>query len=358
MVKVKPTLLDVIKNYGAFDVNACFSCGVCTAICPLSTENGEFPRRIIRYALLGLEDKLLGSTELWSCYYCGECTKSCPRQADPGGFMMAARRYAITRYSWGRVASVFYSRIWSPVVLAILSVLMAVGAWLVHGPIVTSKVDLMAFIPKNYIHEGGLVLGAFVILSALINLVIAYRYIRRTQANDSPPSLKLWVKNFFRILIKEVLWQNRYLKCTNRNRFYAHMAIFWGFVLLFIATGIDYITGMRQLSAEILGFIGGALIIYGSGYFIYKRLEGREEFASYSDFIDWAFVWLIMLAGITGFLLDLFISINEPLPAYATFIAHLVVVFDLLVTAPFTKFAHAGYRPFALWIDSTLKGKG
>ncbi len=356
MVKVEPTLLERIKKYGAFDVNACFSCGVCTAICPLSTENGEFPRRIIRYAMLGLEDKLLGSTELWSCYYCGECTKSCPRQADPGGFMMATRRYAITRYSWGKVASIFYSKLWSPVVLAILSAIMAIGAWLVHGPIITSKVDLMAFIPKNYIHEGGVALGIFVFISALVNLLIAYKYIRRT-SNKNATSIRSWIEGFFNILIKEVLWQNRYLKCSNRNRFYAHMAIFWGFILLFIATGIDYITGVRQPVAEILGFIGGALIIYGSGYFIYKRLEGKEEFVLYSDFIDWAFVWLIMLAGITGFLLDLFTVINAPLPAYTTFIIHLIVVFDLLVTAPFTKFAHAGYRPFALWIDSALKSK-
>ena len=100
----------------------------------------------------------------------------------------------------------------------------------------------------------------------------------------------------------------------------------------------------------ILGFIGGALIIYGSGYFIYKRFEGKEEYTLYNDFTDWVFLWLIMLAGITGFLLDLFILLNAPFPAYTMFAAHLIVVFDLLVTAPFTKFAHAGYRPFALWI--------
>jgi len=95
-------LLDEIKKIGAFDVNACYSCGVCTAICPLSENGNEFPRKMIRYAMAGLEKELLGSSQLWECYYCGECTKSCPRQADPGGFMMATRRYAITRYSVGK----------------------------------------------------------------------------------------------------------------------------------------------------------------------------------------------------------------------------------------------------------------
>jgi hypothetical protein len=30
---------------------------------------------------------------------------------------------------------------------------------------------------------------------------------------------------------------------------------------------------------------------------------------------------------------------------------HLIAVFDLLITAPFTKFAHALYRPLALWTE-------
>jgi len=30
---------------------------------------------------------------------------------------------------------------------------------------------------------------------------------------------------------------------------------------------------------------------------------------------------------------------------------HLVVVFDLIVLAPFTKFAHAIYRPLAIWMN-------
>ena len=310
---------------------------------------------MIRYAMLGLKDKLLGSPELWSCYYCGECTRSCPRQADPGGFMMAARRYAITRYSWGRIASIFYSKVWSPIAMLVLSALMILGIWIIHGPIHTEKVELLEFIPENYIHLGGLVLGAFVALSALANLIIMYRYIRRARGGDGEP-LSRWIKSLIDILLREVLWEARYLKCENRARFYTHMSLLWGFILLFIATGIDYLTGARQMSAAILGLVGGVLIMYGSGYFIYKRLEGREEYAQHSDFIDWAFLTLIFLAGLTGFLLDAFMLADMPLASYLTFAAHLVVVFDLIVTAPFTKFAHAGYRPFALWIDSVLRG--
>ncbi|MGB9725255.1 MAG: 4Fe-4S dicluster domain-containing protein [Fervidicoccaceae archaeon] len=354
MSRVDPKLMEKVKKLGAFDVNACYSCGVCTAICPLSEGEEGFPRRLIRFAMLGMEDKLVGSPELWSCYYCGECTKSCPRQADPGGFMMAARRYAIVKYSWGRIASIFYSKIKAPFAMLALSLLIMFGIWAFHGSINTSSVNLFQFLPENYIHTGGVILGIFVALSALVNLRAMYKYIKRGR-DISSASLFQWIKQFIEVLLREVLWESRYLKCENKLRFYAHMSLLWGFIILFAATGTDYIAGSRQTLAEILGFAGGILVMYGSSYFIYKRLQKKEEFVLNSDFIDWTFLILIFLAGLTGFLLDTFMYANMAFASYITFSAHLIAVFDLIVTAPFTKFAHGLYRPFALWMIGLSK---
>lgn len=33
MAKVNPKLMDELRELGAFDVSACYSCGVCTATC-------------------------------------------------------------------------------------------------------------------------------------------------------------------------------------------------------------------------------------------------------------------------------------------------------------------------------------
>ena len=82
--RVNTHLMDEIKAYGAVDIEACFNCGNCTAVCPLSSEGDSFPRRMIRYAQVGMQDQLLSSKELWMCYYCGECSRTCPRQAEPG----------------------------------------------------------------------------------------------------------------------------------------------------------------------------------------------------------------------------------------------------------------------------------
>ncbi len=334
-------LLDEIKKMGAFDVNACFSCGVCTATCPLSENGDEFPRKMIRYAMVGLEKELLGSPQLWECYYCGECTKSCPREADPGGFMMAARRYAITRYSIGKIGKVFYNKTVAPLIYVFLSVFSLIGILLISRDPAGAVIFM---IPEVYIHLAGLVLGAFVIVIAIANATVMYRY--TTGKRRLTKNIKVWINSLIKIIINEVMIQERYSKCSDRLRRYAHLFVVWGFILLMIATTIDYITGTRPLPGILLGFTGGIMIILGSGFFIYQRLKGREPYSHYSDFADWAFIILIFLAGCTGFLLDFLTGQYAAVIMYI----HLTIVFDLIVTAPFTKFAHAIYRTFALWL--------
>lgn len=52
---------------------------------------------------------------------------------------------------------------------------------------------------------------------------------------------------------------------------------------------------------------------------------------------------MLLLVGVTGFLLDLFMLADFPLAAYVTYANYLIAVFNLLITAPFTKFVHALY---------------
>ena len=93
-------LVTDLKALGARDIDACFNCGNCTAVCPLSRDEVSFPRRIIRYAQTGMEDRLRSSLAPWRCYYCGACSETCPRNAQPGELMMAARRYLTAAYDW------------------------------------------------------------------------------------------------------------------------------------------------------------------------------------------------------------------------------------------------------------------
>jgi heterodisulfide reductase subunit C len=358
---VNPNLLTEFRKVGAFDISACFNCGNCTAICPLSKEGEEFPRKMIRYAAVGLEDKLLSSPELWSCDYCGECTTTCPRDADPGAFMMAARRYAIQKYSWGKLSNAMYSsRTMFYGTLATLSLLLASMILMFHGRISLGSVELFSFIPMDIVDRAGMIMGAFVGISALVNLVIMNRYLsKHTKGSSGPVGTKgayCKLAALVKVIVEEVAIQKRFQTCTDRNRYWAHILLVWGFIGLLVATTLDYMIDSYGMPLSIyvprsLGIVCGVALVYGSTYFIYKRLEGKEEYATYTHFTDWAFLVLLLVVGITGFYVDLLVLADIPILAYATYSLHLIAVFDLLITAPFTKFAHALYRPLALWTE-------
>jgi len=117
--RIDTTLLPEIVKYGAADVTACFNCGNCTAVCPLADNDAVFPRRLIRYAQLGMKERLAASKDLWMCYYCGECSATCPRQAEPGEFMAAARRFAIAQYDVTGLARLLYKSDWFNVLFTV-----------------------------------------------------------------------------------------------------------------------------------------------------------------------------------------------------------------------------------------------
>jgi heterodisulfide reductase subunit C2 len=74
---VAPDLAERVREAGGFDAEACMNCGVCTAICPLGLD--VLPRRIFRYVVLGLEERLRDETEtVYSCLLCRLCEENCP----------------------------------------------------------------------------------------------------------------------------------------------------------------------------------------------------------------------------------------------------------------------------------------
>jgi len=74
---VTPVLAERVREAGAFDAEACMNCGVCTAACSLGLD--VLPRRLFRYVMLGLEDRVVAEAEtVYSCLLCRLCEESCP----------------------------------------------------------------------------------------------------------------------------------------------------------------------------------------------------------------------------------------------------------------------------------------
>ncbi len=59
--------------------DACMTCGGCASACPIAGVDGMDPRKLVRMAVLGLEEDLLASQWPWKCTLCGKCERACPQ---------------------------------------------------------------------------------------------------------------------------------------------------------------------------------------------------------------------------------------------------------------------------------------
>jgi nitrate reductase gamma subunit len=133
---------------------------------------------------------------------------------------------------------------------------------------------------------------------------------------------------------------------------------------LFLATALDYLlelVGVKPTGAwvpiwypiRLLGTLAGVILIYGVTMAIFKRLRQVDEVSTHSTPSDWAFLILLWLGGMTGFALEVSIYLPQPYAwSYWMLLAHLIVVGELLILLPFTKFAHAVYRTVALYVHA------
>ncbi len=377
---VDPGLLGEIKRLGAADVSACFSCGNCTAICPLSSNDGTFPRRMIRYAQVGMKDALLSSKELWTCYHCGLCSDTCPTQADPGGFMAAARRYAIANYDRTRLAWTMYTQpALSTLIAVLLAAFFALFLYASHGPQNAASLRLFRFIPEGLIHMTGVVVMVLVVLAGLTGVVtMASRLSRRERSRAGAPRGGRFWKALWVALGVESLGQRRYrADCAAvqetrpwyRRRWLLHASTMWGFLGLLLATVLDYglsLIGVKATGTPVpiyypvrlLGTIAGLAMIYGVTMFLVDRLRRDGQAAKQSEASDWTLLLLLWITGVSGLLLELALYLPHP-PAwgYWVFLFHVSVAMELVLLAPFMKFAHAVYRPVALFFLA-LAGEG
>jgi heterodisulfide reductase subunit C len=86
----------VAATPGGEHIRECYTCGTCSASCPIRAIDDEFnPRRIIRLALLGLKDEVLQSDFIWLCTGCYICQERCPQDVRITELMMAFRNIAV-----------------------------------------------------------------------------------------------------------------------------------------------------------------------------------------------------------------------------------------------------------------------
>ena len=366
---VNTSLLSKIKKHGAgrnLEVDACFNCGNCTAVCPLAEDSGGFPRRVIRMAQVGMEQELLASEELWRCYACGECTQTCPRQADPAAFMSAARSYAVSRYDFTGLASLanrsalgnllvfgLFSAVFSGLLLSRMS----------SGP----DLPLFHFLPGEWIHNIGVVLFAVVGLSAFFGVAsMTWRAWQQKRQHGGALQLSSLPGALYSA-VSDALLHRRFKQCDTGNAtngavqpwylrpWLVHASVMGGFMAMLLATTLDFL--LKPIGSavppwypmRILGTLGGLVCLYGLSIVLLRRAQGKEHPYKSSSFADWFFPILLTITVATGLACEVIIYLPSPQTAgHLVFFAHVVLAMDLVAMLPLTKFAHVLYRTVAL----------
>jgi heterodisulfide reductase subunit C len=77
-------------------MTACFTCMTCASSCPVAQVEPRFnPIRIIRLALLGLEQEVLTGDDLWLCSGCYTCQERCPNNVPITEFLTLLKNLAV-----------------------------------------------------------------------------------------------------------------------------------------------------------------------------------------------------------------------------------------------------------------------
>lgn len=89
------SLQERLAGEAAVPVSACYQCKKCSAGCPLTFAMDLLPDRVMRLAILGQTEALLGCRTIWVCAACVTCSTRCPNGIDIAGVMDQLKQEAL-----------------------------------------------------------------------------------------------------------------------------------------------------------------------------------------------------------------------------------------------------------------------
>lgn len=388
----EPYLVDPDREFirkiialGGESVKKCYQCATCSVICTLSPDRQPFPRKEMVWAQWGLKDKLLQDPDVWLCHQCNDCSVYCPRGAKPGDVLAAIRNYSVMHYTYPRFLGKAMSKARFLPALFGLPIILLIAALSMMGKLTIPPGEIFyaKFIPNIYIDTLLLIMGGFVLISSAAGIRRFWRNISENSAhenNANPVAIRVDTSKSLLMSIfpalAEIIRHSKFRDCgANRINYFAHLAVFYGFIGLGIgATSlflIIYFLGSHKIlplltqfeiillylthqeplplfnpvkilvNLSALGLFGGCTLI------IYHRIMAPGK-AGKSTYYDWVFIVVLYATIISGILTEVTRVANMAMLAYPLYLAHLIFIFFLLSYAPYSKFAHLIYRSVAM----------
>lgn len=346
--KINSKFSKELKKYGAVNMNACYNCGTCTAVCSLSTTDDSFPREMVRLSTAGLEEEIKTSLKPWECYYCGECTTNCPQTANPGELMMSLRRYLTAKYDWTGLSGLLYRSL-GAVIIAMLLVLAGV---IYFGYSVGFDLERM-------IHTGHMF--EMIAIDSVFLIIFVPNLLRMWNYTIVKPGYKVPFSTYFtevKELLVHMFTQKRYKDCDGdvHFRWLEHFVLVLAYLSLLFTTVFLNWFATQNLFIIILGYVESFFIFVITIHFVGERMKKNKSLNKFSQPSDWFFVVWLLLMGLTAFLVRLFIDLNILESNKWMYLFHLMVLVQwALIIVPFGKWTHFLYRSFGMYFSRIRK---
>lgn len=364
-----PGLLQEVRRYGRFDVNACLNCGSCTVVCDLSNGRASFPRRPLQLTLLGLKKLLLESLEPWLCHDCGDCSITCPRQAEPAESMMTLRRYLVGQYDFTGLSSrLLASRTWETVTLSLVGLLVFALVALYHFYYVQIPMSVSEFVstPMGLEHMFPTIVYFTVVVFLIPVFIMIFNAVRMYRfAMSGEPQAKITLRLVLleaRTMIAHMLSHKNIKKCREeiqKKRWIKHWLLGLACTLMLVIK--FFFLGWFQTD-EIypiyhpqrwLGYFAAAILIYIPLDILIARIKKREQMHKFSEHSDLILPAMLLLVAISGIAVHVFRYLDFSLASHFAYAVHLAIAVPLLVIElPFGKWSHVLYRPLAIYFQS------
>ena len=355
-IRVNPMLIDTLERYGAEDVQKCYHCGNCSAVCTHVEPGFVFPRKPMRLLQMGLEKRLESSLEPWLCYYCGQCSTQCPRGAEPGETMMSLRRWLTSRYDFTGISRLFY-RSWKAEVAAIVLVALLTAAGFLlygfsHGNIHIYD-GRRSFLPTPAVHLFDWAMAGVLVILLAINSGRMWWFTTGGNQRSRPP-WSAYLTQLYTLPL-QFFTQKRYAACQSKRPWRLHLWLMLSYVtmLVLIMFFLRVMQAGPQIhwSAHVFGYLASLGLIVAVGNAIYGRWKKTEIHLRHSHESDWIFLFMLLLVTLTGVLQHILHRSGAATAANVAYVVHLSLVVPMLtLEVPFSKWAHLAYRPLAIYL--------
>jgi ferredoxin len=369
--RVDPSLVNELKEYGAINVEKCFNCGNCTAICPLTSSEHPFPRKTIRMVQMGLRDQLVDSIDPWLCYFCGDCSITCPKRAEPAETMMATRRWLIGQYdttgkagklytSGKTVAQTIFRTALLPLILLLAYHLLTQGR-----NIQTGYVALNDFAPVMWVWVLVMLHFAHLGWHVIRNSIVMTLHV--LGPNTSPLNISLGaylegIKSFGVHFTTQRQWWSKCDKATRKvefSRWFKHLLLMTGYVIMLILIvpmlwwfQTDELYPLYH-PQRWLGYYATIVLVFTSLEILISRMRKTEEIHRFSHHSDWLFPIFLLVGALTGIAVHIFRYLLLPWPTYLAYVVHVMAMVAMLdIEVGIGKWTHLIYRPLALSLEA------